>query len=224
MATSSVRPAEHAENASLAEGVYQSLRTAILHGTYRPNQRLVETDIAEELGASRTPVREALHRLGAQGLILKSRHGWVVREFTIDEIREIYEVRAALEGYAARLAAERATDDHLHALAELIDEQRKLVANSPIHRPAVVDINDRFHDVVIEAAGNVRLDGLLKANRMYYFNYRLASVYTQEQTIKSLKDHEDLVEAIKGRDVDRSERLSREHVGVALSLIAERLA
>lgn len=221
MATSSAQPDGRTESPSLAEAVYHSLRTAILHGTYRPNQRLVEADIAVELGASRTPVREALQRLGNDGLIAKSRHGWIVREFTVSEIREIYEIRAALEGYAARLAAQRARDEDIKALSKLIVEQRRLTARPHISRPAVVDLNDRFHDAVIAAAGNMRLDELVKANRTYYFNYQVAALYSDEQTIKSLEDHAVLCEAISARNFEKAELLARDHIGLALTLIEQ---
>ena len=224
MAASSAQPAGRTGSPSLAEAVYQSLRTAILHGTYRPNQRLVEADIAVELGASRTPVREALQRLGNEGLTAKSRHGWMVREFTVGEIREIYEIRAALEGYAARLAAQRATDEDIKALSKLIVEQRRLTSKPHISRPSVVDLNDRFHDAVIAAAGNMRLDGLVKANRTYYFNYQVAALYTDEQTIKSLEDHALLFEAISARNFEKAELLAREHINLALTLIEQQQA
>lgn len=224
MTTSPIRPAERSDGLSLAEAVYDSLRTAILHGSYRPNQRLVETDIAEELGASRTPVREALQRLGSESLAIKGRHGWLVREFTLDEIREIYEVRTALESYAARLAAERATGKQLKALVSLIREQSRLSSQSRLTGPAVVDLNDRFHNAVIAAADNARLDKLVKANRTYYFNYQLASLYTAEQTTRSLEEHELLFEAIQARKPDRAESLTRDHINVALHLIEQRVS
>lgn len=224
MDTSSGRVLEQGDAPSLAENVYQSLRTAILHGIYRPNQRLVETVIAEELGASRTPVREALQRLGNEGLITKSRHAWLVREFTVDEIREIYEVRAALEGHAVRLAAQRATDEDIARLAELINEQRAKMSDTSVTRSAVVDLNDRFHDAVIAAAGNQRLGAFIKTNRMYYFNYRLASLYTDEQVVKSLEEHEELFEAIRNREPDKADEIARAHINIALELIEKHLA
>src|SRR5436190_22723903 len=94
---------------SLTEAIYEQLRSEIVRGQLRPNERLVEAEIAERLQVSRTPVRESLQRLAADGLVVSRRRGWVVYEHTIDQIRDIYETRIALEGYATRLAAERAT-------------------------------------------------------------------------------------------------------------------
>jgi len=97
-------------------------------------------------GCEPTPVREALLRLGSEGLIIRGRHGWTVREFTMAEIRAIYEVRAALEGYAARLTAQRGEERDFEQLGKLIAEQHRLTARSRIPRASVVDLNDRFHD------------------------------------------------------------------------------
>ena len=101
------------------EGIYDRVRVDIVHGALRPNQRLVEIELAERLGVSRTPVRETLQRLTLEGLVQRTRGGWVVHEHSRDEIRSIYEVRAALDGYAAFLAADRATARELAALEAL---------------------------------------------------------------------------------------------------------
>jgi DNA-binding GntR family transcriptional regulator len=93
--------------------VYQRLRQEIVRGELRPRESLSEVEIAERLAVSRTPVRESMHRLASEGLITSRRRRWVVYEHSKDEIREIYEVRAALEGYSARLASQRATDAEL---------------------------------------------------------------------------------------------------------------
>ena len=90
---------------SRSDALYAQLQRAIVQGQLRPNQRLIEAELAETLDVSRTPVREALQRLAFDGLVSRHRRGWVVREHGVDEIKDIYACRAALEGYAARLAA-----------------------------------------------------------------------------------------------------------------------
>ena len=208
---------------SLREAVYQALRDAILHGRYRPNQRLVELELAEELNASRTPVREALQRLGSEGLIVPARRGWAVREFSKPEITEIYEVRLALEGYAARLAAERASDAELDAIGGLVDEQLRAQAADVIPRELLVRVNDHFHDSIVEASGNARLVENSKRSRTYYFNYRLAALYTDEQAVDSLDEHVAIAAAVRRRAGDKAEALTREHITNALELIVDRL-
>lgn len=208
---------------SLREAVYQGLRDAILHGRYRPNQRLVELELAEELRASRTPVREALQRLGSEGLIVRARRGWAVREFSKAEITEIYEVRLALEGYAARLAAERASDRELDDIGALVDEQLKAQAADMIPRELLVQVNDRFHDSIVAASGNARLVENIQRSRTYYFNYRLAALYTDAQAVESLDEHVAIAAAVRRRAGDKAELLAREHITSALELIVDRL-
>ncbi len=205
-------------SARLADEVHEALRRSIVHGEYRPSERLVETDIAERLGASRTPIREALQRLATEGLTVRGRNGWLVREFALAEIREIYQVRAALEGYAARMAA---SGDLAGGLASLVTEHRGLLESDPIPRAAVVDINDRFHDALVAAAGNHRLADLVGANRTYYFNFRLAARYTEQQTARALQDHVAIADAVLAGDGSRADELAREHVDFAMTLIEQ---
>ncbi|MGH8514646.1 MAG: GntR family transcriptional regulator, partial [Gammaproteobacteria bacterium] len=102
--------------------LHQQLRDAIIEGRFRPNERLVEADLAELLNVSRTPIRECLQRLVAEGLVTRVRRGWVVHEHTPEEIGEIYDVRAGLEGWAVRLGALRATDEELETIREVHNE------------------------------------------------------------------------------------------------------
>jgi DNA-binding GntR family transcriptional regulator len=224
MASAERRGTTQPAGSLLTEEVHQRLRHAIVHGRYRPNQRLVELDLAEDLQASRTPVREALQRLGSEGLIVRARRGWAVREFSRDEIREIYEVRLALEGYAARLAAARATDKQLAAIGDLIEEQRRQQAADVIPREVLVLVNDRFHDGIVAASGNDRLINNIHLSRTYYFNYRLAALYSDAQAAESLNEHVAIASAVCDRDGDRAEALVREHVTNALHVISDRLA
>src|SRR3954462_6517675 len=137
--------------ANLTETVYEHLRSEIVRGQLRPNERLVEAELAERLQVSRTPVREGLQRLAADGLVISRRRGWVVYEHTIDQIRDIYETRMALEGYATRLAAERATPQQVLALDAI---PRASAGTLPAPREHLVGVNARFHDAIVDASGN----------------------------------------------------------------------
>ena len=146
------------------DGIYDRVRADIVHGALRPNQRLVELELAERLGVSRTPIRETLQRLTLEGLVQRTRGGWIVHEHSREEIRSIYEVRAALDGYAAFLAADRATESALDALEALYPAGDAALALDP---DTQVELNERFHDGVIAAAGNPRLLQLSRAGRQY---------------------------------------------------------
>jgi DNA-binding GntR family transcriptional regulator len=178
---------------------------------------LVETDLAERLGVSRTPVRESLLRLAANGLIISRRRRWYVYEHTADEIKEIYEVRAANEGYAARLCCERASDQQLQAIAS---------AHTAVDRASAeerVSANDAFHDQINSTCGNQRLIKLITENRLFHFNFRLAAAYTREELERSSRQHADLVEAVLARDADRAEAVVHEHV-LNAAVMARRVA
>ena len=197
--------------------VYDQIRWDIVHGVLRPNEALVETDLAERLGVSRTPVRESLLRLAANGLIISRRRRWYVYEHTADEIKEIYEVRAANEGYAARLCCERASDEQLQAIAS---------AHTAVNRASAeerVSANDAFHDQINNACGNQRLIKLITENRLFHFNLRLAAAYTPEELERSSEQHTELVAAVLARDGDRAEAVVRTHV-LDAAVMARRVA
>lgn len=205
--------------ATLADHVHHRIRTEILFGRLRPNQHLVEADIAERLDVSRTPVRETLQRLATEGLIVSRRRRWVVYEHTPAEIREIYETRMALEGFAARLASERATERQvagMHAAMRDFD-------SPSAEGEGRVEANDRFHGLIVAAAGNRHLAEEIQRSRRYYFNVGLATQYTPADITTSQQEHVDLLAAIVERDGGRAEAMCRAHIGHALSLILERL-
>lgn len=211
--------AQGPEHSSLAEAVYAAVHHRIVTGSYRPNQRLVETDIAADLGASRTPVREALVQLVKDGLAVRSRQGLMVREFTLSEVREIYEVRAALEGYAARLAAERATPEALAELELTLDHHAETSRGDTVDRAMVVQSNAAFHDAVLATAGNRRLNTLAKANRAYFFNTEAAAVTSDETLRVALEEHQQLYDAIRNGEADQAEAIVRAHVMAGLKVI-----
>ncbi|WP_347058223.1 GntR family transcriptional regulator [Blastococcus sp. HT6-30] len=179
----------------------------------------METEIAAQLGASRTPVREALVRLVKDGLAVRSRHGLMVREFTLPEVREIYEVRAALEGYAARLAAERCSREALAELAESLNHHARTSRDQDVNRARVVETNADFHNAVLAAAGNRRMQSLATSNLSYFFNIEAAAVTSDETLAVALDEHQLIYDAIRDRDGDRAETIVRGHVMAGLAVI-----
>jgi DNA-binding GntR family transcriptional regulator len=216
-----LEPTNHRQAPNRATEVYEQLRQAIVEGSIRPNERLIEADLAERLQVSRTPVRETMLRLAGDGLIVNHRRGWVVREHSPDEIREVYEVRAALEGFAARLAAERATDHELEEIAANHRDYTETVRGSA--RGQLVEHNDAFHDAVIGAARNALLAQRIRDNSQYYFIHRIAGFLSDEEVRSSIAGHENLVQALHARDADRAERVARENVTEGLRKVLDRL-
>lgn len=203
---------------SLSDDVYWQLRREIVRGDLRPNQPLAEVEIAERLNVSRTPVRESMQRLAADGLVISRRRRWLVYEHSKKEIEEIYEMRLALEGYAARLASQRITDAEAEKLARL--GESAAVAGQLTER---VEHNEIFHNELIAIAGNERLASTLAHNRNFAFNRQVASLYTPDDLAVSQAQHSRLVEAVLARDGDAAERTAREHIQSALAIIIARL-
>lgn len=215
--------ADHLAPASTnrATEVYEELRRAIVEGAIRPNERLIENDLAERLNVSRTPVRESMLRLAGDGLITSHRRGWVVREHSASEIREVYEIRAALEGFAAALAAQRATDQELEAIERI--HQAYIESIEASARGTLVAHNDEFHEAVITAAGNRLLAERIRSNSQYYFIHRIAGFLSDDEVRGSIKGHQLLVDALMSRDATRAEQVAREAVFRGLEKVLDRL-
>ena len=192
------------------------LRDEIIQGKMRPNERLIAADLAERLNTSRTPIREALQLLEAEQLVVAAKRGYVVREHTKEEIVEIYEVRAALEGMAARLAAQK-TGTSAYKEIEAIGAHRDSLITSN-DRKLIVDLNDEFHAAIFAACGNSRLDRINRSNSQHFFNYRISELYTKEETKISIKGHALILKAIKNHDADQADSAAQEHVLEALKV------
>lgn len=192
------------------------LRDEIIQGKMRPNERLIAADLAERLNTSRTPIREALQLLEAEQLVVAAKRGYVVREHTKEEIVEIYEVRAALEGMAARLAAQKTGTSAYKDIEAIGAHKDSLIASND--RKRIVDLNDEFHAAIFAASGNTRLDRINRSNSQHFFNYRIAELYTKEETKISIKGHALILKAIKNHDADQADAAAQEHVLEALKV------
>lgn len=190
--------------------VYEELRSAIVEGRIRPNERLIEAELAERLDVSRTPIRESMLRLAADGLVISRRRGWVVREHSPQEIQDIYEVRAALEGYAARLAAQRASEDMITEIVRI--HESYVAALQQTSRGHLIEHNDAFHNAVIAASGNARLAEQIQRNTAFYFVHRIAGFLSDDEVRNSIAGHQKLVDALVARDCDRAEDVARRAV------------
>ncbi|MBJ3776921.1 GntR family transcriptional regulator [Acuticoccus mangrovi] len=214
---SSLAPAatETKTGIALSEFVYAQLRREILSGVLRPNQALVEADLAERLMVSRMPVREGLLRLANDGLVESKRRRWTVHEHTQDEVRWIYEVRAALEAEAASLAALRASEEQRAVILET--GQPHLFAKAPT-RDIRFDANETFHGHIIAAAANPRIADTLARN-VTYFNFRFALFSSQVELDESGEQHLEIAQAIAAANVERARQVAHDHVMHALRII-----
>ncbi len=198
------------ERRMLRDQVKSYLTGAILSGIYKPGERLVETRIAQQLGVSQAPVREAIRELELLGL-LKSEpfRGASVRQLSTEELTEIYTVRAALEGVAARVAATRLTEDDFARLAELLDKMLTTAAHAD--RRGFAEHNVAFHRVIVEASGNRTLINLW--NTLQPSTWTLFSVIHSGHDIMELAvRHRVVIEALRARDPHRAEQVMHSHL------------
>lgn len=193
----------------LSAKIAEEIKQAILAGRFRPGDRLIEEDLAAELDVSRNPVREALRILVTAGFVeLVPRRGASVALLDLTSVRELFEVRAALEALTARLAAERITPDLLRALEEITIRGKRAVADGMLDDLPV--LNAEFHGAVAKAAGNSRLAGLIEMVRdtiqwVYARNIR-------ERAVASWSEHSELFEAIARRDAGAAAHLALHHI------------
>ena len=206
-------------DASIDHTAYERLRQAIVEGRYAPGERLIEVRLAEELELSRTPIREALRRLDAEGLVVHERNrGAIVRSMTIDEVIDIYELRGRLESYAAELAAERSGDTEraeLVAATNIFSEVRAETSDAGIGGVRrLSDANRTVHDVILGAAHHSRLSTLLARTVDIPLVFRAFSRFGPTERERSDMFHHWIVEAIVASDAPRASRLMAEHIAL----------
>lgn len=192
--------------------VYEHLKMEILTGRLSPEERLGEEHLAEILGVSRTPVREALHKLEAEGLIQPgAKRGFIVSGDSREEVEDRFEIRAVLEGYALRVISARIGEEHLARFEELIDRaEAALEAN---RMDEVFDLNTRFHDTLHELVSDrERLYRLIVDMRKQVLRYRRETLQSREGARRTLNGHRKIVLALHLKDPDLCERTMREHI------------
>jgi DNA-binding GntR family transcriptional regulator len=187
--------------------VLTRLRADIIAGRVRPGDRLVERELADRFGVSRVPVREAIRALTTEGFVTaESPRRMVVRRLTRTDVAELFELREALEVYAAGLAAERARADDLADLAALLDDSA--TATAALDAETITDVNTRFHDRILAAAGNSLLTTALKP-----VEGRLRWLTRQNERWSTLlAEHRALYEAIASGDPERARATALSHV------------
>lgn len=219
MATSETA-AKPAASDRIAERVYSHLKAKITDGRIRPNEMLIEIEIADELGVSRSPTREALQRLVADGLVDLIRRRWIVHEFTEEEIVDIYHVRAALESHAAKLAAKAITSEQRQELVRFRDQFQEHVDSDLRER---VHRNSEFHAFVTRCSNNPRLIRFAEMNNTYHFNFSLATLYSGEDLLWSARQHIEIAESVLAGDSERAAEVAERHAIESLRLIQEKI-
>jgi DNA-binding GntR family transcriptional regulator len=201
--------------------VYQSLREGILDGLYPPGARLGEVELANALGVSRTPVREALRRLDADGLIETApNRGARVRSWNEAQLGDLLSIRAILEGHAAALAARNATDAQLDAMAALCDKMESIGRSGRTQSlERLTELNNAFHRSIHEASGNTLLPSVIHSLIQVPTVLRTFQSYTPKRRQVSMQQHLDILAALRERDPILAEATMRMHVLAARSTV-----
>jgi GntR family transcriptional regulator of vanillate catabolism len=220
-----LRPSE-APSSTRFESVVEALRAAILAGEFQAGERLHEVKLTILLGVSRTPVRAALQKLASEGLLdYTPNRGYTLREFSISEVISAYDVRAVLEGLAARLSAELGLDvSEIAALQQALRDGDDLLRNGQItddHRSQYSRINACFHETIHGSAGSRLLNEMVYlCQQVPVSSPRYIVAFEERDVRRRHDDHHRIFEAISGREPWRAEMLMRDHVtNIKLSLV-----
>ena len=200
---------------------YAKVRTALVESRYPPGHRLVEQRIAEELGLSRTPVREALRMLQAEGLVVSERNrGAMVRPLSPTEVVDLYGLRIRLESYAVEVATERATEAELSALVDAADA---FGAAGVDDVPALHAANRRLHDGILAAARHHRLTAMLARTVDIPLVFQALRSFGPTEIRRSDTFHHLIVEAMSRRDATRAAALMAEHIAQGRDAVLDQL-
>ena len=207
----------------LRDVVFQTLRNAILKGELQPGERLMEIQLAQRLGVSRTPVREAIRKLELEGLaIMIPRRGAIVADITVQDLKDVLELRGALEELAVQKACDSITEEQIQNLERAAQLFRDSLNGTDLVCSVEADMG--FHEVIYEAAGNKRLQQMLMNLREQMYRYRLE--YMKDRSMHRLltEEHATVCRAIRSRDKEKAGNAMRVHIenqrdGIIRSLI-----
>jgi len=214
------------EAQTLAEKVFSELATAIVRGELAPGEKLSEQALVTRYGGSRAPIREAIQKLEARNLVVRVPHaGARVVSLSLEELRDIYEVRLEIESMACRLAAERMSDSEISDLEALLQEHARSIEADQGLSYYQKSGNLDFHYRIIEGSKNSRLHQMLCGDLYHIIRmYRYRTSTSTERPLQALKEHQRIVEAIKSRDSQLAELLMRRHIQASLTNLETRLA
>lgn len=202
----------------LREIVFESMRDAIINGVLKPGERLMEIQLAEEMGVSRTPVREAIRKLELEAFVVMiPRKGAYVAGVSHKDVADVFEIRAALEGLAAGLAAERITEDEIEQMERVLlfedGEETDL--------DKIVARDTDFHALVYKASRNERLVQILANLREQIQRFRATSLAVPGRVLDAIKEHRSIVEALVQHNSEAAQELMTAHIVTAENVMFE---
>ena len=207
----------------LRDEVFNTLREKILKGVYKPGERLMEIHLADQLGVSRTPIREAIRMLELEGLVKRvPRKGAQVAKISKEDLQDVLEVRKALDTLSVKLACERITEDEIKLLNNAEREFEKALASKDVREIAEADV--AFHDVIHSATKNGRLKSMISNLAERIYRYRFEYIKQQSDGGKTLMlEHREIMRCIESRDVESAVKATEIHIDNQEISISEQL-
>ena len=195
----------------LRDVVFNTLRQAILKGELEPGERLMEIQLADRLGVSRTPIREAIRKLELEGLVLMiPRKGAEVAKISEKSLRDVLEVRRSLEELAIELACQRMTEDDIKELEEAQEAFRSAIQSADAM--TIAETDEHYHDIIYNGTGNNRLVQILNNLREQMYRYRVEYLKKEEAYPQLIAEHEELIDNISKRNKEEATRIMCEHI------------
>ncbi len=195
----------------LREVVFNTLRQAIIQGEFHPGERLLEVTIANKLGVSRTPVREAIRMLELEGLVVMiPRKGAEVANITVKDLKDALEVRMAIEALSVKLACERIDEECMEELKENCMKFKEAINSKLV--PAIVEGDEAFHNTIYKASKNQKLINTAMTLREQVYRYRVEYVKDFSYHDKLILEHDQITMAILKRDAEAAQRIMNEHI------------
>lgn len=206
----------------LRDVVFNTLRQAILKGELKPGERLMEIQLAGRLGVSRTPVREAIRKLELEGLVVMvPRKGAEVSSITEKSLRDVLEVRKALEELAAELACQRMTEEEIVEAEKQLEEFKLELQSEDVTKIAEMDVH--FHEMIYMGTKNERLIQLLSNLREQMYRYRMEYIRDEDKRGTLAEEHAEIIRRIKNHDIEAAKEASRKHIDNQESVVSKRI-
>ena len=207
----------------LRDVVFNTLRQAILRGELKPGERLMEVQLANKLGVSRTPIREAIRKLELEGLVLMiPRKGAEVADITEKSLMDVLEVRKALEELAVQLCCDKITGKEIEELHRAADDFRRILKTSDdVTEIAEADV--RFHDIIYLATGNQKLIQILNNLREQMYRYRIEYLKKKECHPQLLEEHAAIMKAIEEHDKEKATQITIQHIANQADTVVDTL-
>lgn len=197
---------------SLPEKVAEILRVSFVNGTLLPGTRLVETEIAEQIGVSRGPLREAMRILQREGLVeVRHNRGTYVAAFSEEDVVEIYTLRSLLEALAAKMTAARATEEQIGQLQSLVDQMNLATTARQFNKAADIDL--KMHQLLWEISGNKRLLQFLSSMGAQIRMFLIVNTHLYENlVVHAVAEHQQMVDSVRSKDGERAGKIMRDHI------------